>query len=435
MKRLAIILLILCACASVSYEEKTDAGSKYVFTNGLTVLVKDNDDTGMVAIDVLTKLSLAEEGGKHGINHFLNRVLLSGTTTRTREEIVQTIEEAGGTITARTYAEYNEILIEVPSNKFSVAVELLTDVLRNPAFNLTEVEKERTRIAEELRAKQDDPNIVAEELFMKTLFKDHPYQHPIDGYPETVDKITRAELMEHYQKFYAPNNIVVSIAGNVREDKTIRALLVKLGKMRARSIPFAQVPSEKILSPRMETQHMDLESFYIQEGYVTVPATNKDFVPVRVTQALLGSGSGSRLFYELRDKLGLAYSVFAIAPSTRNTGFLKINMISRPTVLNDSLSGIAQQIERVKTEPVSEEELNAVKEKLRGFFLLDHQKSKDQANYLALYELNGLGYQFDKSYPERIMAVSPAQVQYVAATYLNNPAIAVVGPFEESRID
>lgn len=435
MKRALLILLLLTACTSVSYQEHTDAGSKYVLTNGLTIILKDNPDTGMAAINAFIARTVAADGDLHGLGHLTNRLILAGTPTRSRQDIINEIEGVGGSITARTYTEYSEILIEVPSDQLSTALTIMEDILLNPTFPEEEIERERTIILGEIEANKDDPNIQAEELFLKTLYKNHPYQHPLEGYPETVKKITRADITNHYNTWYKPNNIVISIVGNIKKRETIRALSTMLGDEQPQQTPTTELNLTKRISPETRTKHMDLESFYIQQGYQTIPATHPDFEKLRVTQALLGAGSGSRLFYELRDKRALAYSVYAIAPSVRSTGFLKISMISRPQVLNQSLHGIKEQIDRVKTEDLSENELNTVKQKMRGFFFLDHQTSKDQANYLGFYEMQGLGYYYDVDYPRRLLDVTSADVKYAANKYLNNPATAIVGPFEEARIE
>jgi zinc protease len=433
MKKIILLLILLAACTSVSYEEHSDAGSKYVLNNGMTILMKENPDTGVVAIDLMVKKTLAANGDKPGLGYFTNRMMLTGTEKRTREQITHEIEAVGGTIQARTYAEYNEILVEVPSDSVSVGLDVLQDVLLNSVFPPEEVEKERTQILSELKAKKDQPNIVAEETFMKTIYAGHPYQHPIDGYVETVEKITRDDLVNHYKTWYVPNKIFLAIAGNIKEKAVIKKLDKLLGGMTARQTPNGEAP---LLPPRtqktVKEQNMPLESFYIQNGYQIVPATDPDFIKIRMANAVLGSGSGSRLFYELRDKKALAYSVFSITPSIRSTGFLKISMISRPQVANDSLAGITEQVERIKTEDVPEDELRQVKQKIRGFFFLDHQKTVDQANYLGLYEMQGYGYHFDVDYPDKLDKVSAQDVKYVANKYFSNPAIAIVGPFEET---
>ncbi len=432
MKRIALLLIALTACTSVSYQEHTDAGSKYILKNGMTVLLKENPDTGMVAIDLMVKKSIAANDDKHGLGFFTNRMLLAGTKTRTREDITREIEGVGGSILARTYAEYNEIIIEVPSDRFSTALDVLQDVILNPTFPPEEIERERTLILGELESKKDQPTVVAEELFMKTMYENHPYQHPIDGYTETIKAITRDELVEHYQTWYVPRNMFVSIVGNIKEKPTLNALKHLFGKMKDKLVPrenvFALPPR---LSEKNSTQNMPLESFYIHYGHQLVPAIHQDFIKLRMANAILGSGSGSRLFYELRDKKALAYSVYSLAPSVRTTGFMKIIMISRPQVVNESLDGIKEQIELLKTEDVPEEEMKLVKQKIRGFFFLDHQKTVDQANYLGLYEMQGLGYHYDVEYPDRLEKVTAPEVKYVANTYFNNPAIAIVGPFEE----
>lgn len=433
MRKIALLLILLAACTSVSYEEHTDAGSKYILNNGMTVLLKENTDTGMVAIDLMIKKSLAANGDKHGLGYFTNRMLLAGTDKRTRNQITREIEAVGGAIAARTYAEYNEIIIEVPSDSVSVALDVLQDIFLNPTFPPEEVEKEKTLIISELEAKKDQPNVVTEELFMKTIYEGHPYQHPIDGYVETVEKITRDDLVNHYKTWYVPNMIILSVVGNIKERLTIAAINKIFGKTEQKQTPDMEAPFlQPRLSKTVNKQNMPLESFYIQHGYQLVPATDPDFIKLRMANAILGSGSGSRLFYELRDKRALAYSVYSIAPSVRTTGFLKISMISRPQVTNESLDGITEQVDRLKTEDVTEEEMRLVKQKLRGFFFLDHQRTADQANYLGLYEMQGYGYHYDVEYPDKIDKVTTPDVKYVANQYFNNPAIAIVGPFEET---
>lgn len=436
MKQLALLLILLAACTSVSYEEHTDAGSKYVLENGMIVLLKENPDTGMVGIDFMIKKTIGADGDKPGLGYFTNRLLLAGTEKRTREQIIKDIESKGGTIKARTYDESNEIVIEIPSDSLSTALEILQDVLLNPAFPPEEIEKERTLIIEELEAKKDQPVVMNEELFMKTMYAGYPYQHPIDGYVETVKNITREDIIKHHRTWYVPNRTVLAIVGNIKEKPTIKALNYLLGKMKSGQTPpdgTFELPLR--VQPETKTQNMDTESYYIQYGYQLIPSVHPDFIKIRMTNAILGAGSGSRLFYELRDKRALAYSVYSIAPSTRSTGFLKVSMVTGPEKLNASIDGIKEQIELLKTQDVPENEMKLVKQKLRGFFFLDHQRTTDQANYLALYETQGYGYHYDVEYPDKLDKVTAPEVKYAANTYFNNPVIAIVGPFEGARIE
>ncbi|MBI4146794.1 insulinase family protein [Candidatus Woesearchaeota archaeon] len=436
MKKLALLIIFLAACSSVTFEEHNDAGSKYLLNNGLVILMKENPDTGMVAIDFMIKKSIAADREKHGLGYLTHRLLLAGTTTRSREQILNDVETVGGSITAKTYAEYSEIVAEVPSNKFSIVLEVLQDVILNPAFTPEEIEREKIAILGELNAKKDQPGPVTEDLFMKTLYENHPYQHPIEGYEETITSLTREDIINHYNSWYVPNAIIISIVGNIKEKPTLHAVQRIFGKMKPSTLPpegLFELPPRT--SSKKSTHNMPIESFYIQYGHQLVPATHPDFIKLRMANAVLGSGASSRLFYELREKRALAYRVFSIAPSVRTIGFLKVTMISRPAVLNESLVGIQEQLTRLQTEPVTEEELNIVKQKVKGFFFLDHQKTTDQANYLGLYEMQGLGYHYDKEYPDKIGAVSSEEVQTVANQYFVNPVIAVLGPFEGGGIE
>lgn len=435
MKRLMILLLFLAACSSVSFEEHTNAGSKYVLSNGMTVILKENNDTGMVAIDLLLKRSIANDEEKPGLGFLTTRMLMTGTQTRSREDIVTQIENIGGTIDAKTFVEYSEIAISVPSDKTSVALDILADIIKNPTFTQEEVDRAKTILIEEINAKKDNPDIRTEDLFMATIYANSPYQHPIDGYAQTIEQITREDIITHYQNWFAPQNMYLAIVGNINKQNTINALSRLFSDMK----PTDYFEKTEYLPPRTEpttnTSNMVLESFYIQQGYQTVPATHSDFVTVRLANSILGSGSGSRLFYNLREKQGLAYTVYSIAPSARTNGFIRITMISRPDVINRSLSGITEQVELLRMEMVPEDELTLVKQKLKGFFALDHQKTVDQANYLALYEMQGLSYQYDVNYPHLLDKVTPSDIYTVANKYFSNPATAIVGPFDQTAIE
>jgi len=435
MKRAIILLLFLAACTSVSFEEHTNAASKYVLSNGMTIILKENNDTGMVAIDLLLKKSIANDEEKPGLGFLTTRMLLSGTQTRSREDIVNQIENIGGTIDAKTFVEYSEIAISVPSDKTSIALDILSDVIKNPTFTQEEVDKAKTILIEEIKAKKDNPDIRTEDLFMATIYANSPYQHPIDGYAETIEQITREDVITHYKNWFAPQNMYLAIVGNINEKKTINAIKKLFGEMQPTNYFEKTVYLPPRTEPTTNTSNMVLESFYIQQGYQTVPATHSDFVTVRLANSILGSGSGSRLFYNLREKRGLAYTVYSITPSTRTNGFIRITMISRPDVINQSIDGINEQVELIKAEMVSEDELTLVKQKLKGFFALDHQKTSDQANYLALYEMQGLGYQYDVNYPHLLDKVTPSDIFTVANKYFNNPATAIVGPFNQTAIE
>jgi len=436
MKKIAILLILLAACTTINYEEHTDAGSKYVLDNGMIVLLKENPDTGIIGIDLMLKNTIATDGEKYGLGYFTNRLLLAGTETRTKEQIVKEIEAKGGTIKTQTYDESNEIIIEIPSDSFSTALEVLQDVILHPTFPPEEIEKERTTLIGELESKKDDALVMSEELFMKTMYNGYPYQHPADGYVETVKTITREDIINHYKTWYAPNRMILAIVGNIKEKPTIKAIEYLFKQMK-----FTKTPDDGVFEmlPRLEaktaTQNMDTESFYINYGHQLVPAIHPDFIKLRMANAILGAGSSSRLFYELRDKRALAYRVYSITPSTRSTGFVKTVMMTGPSTLNASVDGIKEQIELLKTQDVPEDEMKWTKEKIRGYFFLDHQRTIDQANYLGLYEMQGYGYHYDVEYPEKLNQVTAQEVKYAANTYFNNPVIAITGPFEAGKIE
>lgn len=418
----SILIVILAACTPPAEPGVT----KHVLPNGLTLLLKDNPNTGLIAIELLIRRSIAVEETP-GINNFVNRMLLTGTTKRTRERITEEIESAGGTISEANYNEFSSIRISIPSNKASVALNILHDIIHNTEFSQEEVNNERESIIGEIKAKEDLPYVQAEELWMEHLYKGHPFERPPDGYIDSVNTITREDLIDHYHQWYTGKNIIIGIVGNLDKQPMTNAIEHLFGDLppgtTEAQIPYAQ-PHEDYAQ-----EDYIAESFFVNHGYLIIPATHPDFMPLRVLTNILGVGSGSRLFYELREKQGLAYSIYAIIPSIKTTGFIRISAAVRPDILNQTLEGIEQEITNIQEEPVTAAELSHVKNKMQGFFLLDHQKSNDQVNYLVLYESAGLGYEHDEQYIAKVRNVTSEEIQRVAQTYLHKPVTAIVGPF------
>ena len=435
-----VLLALLVSCApkrlDIQLQETTSAGNKYVLSNGLTILAKENPATGMVAVDVFIKAGVGSEGEDRGLASFTNRLLLAGTEKRTREQITDELESVGGKIEALGWVEYDEIQIEVPSESLSTALDILQDILQNPTFPSEELEKERELVIEEINSKKDNPQVVADELLFKILYTKHYYQYPQSGYVETVEKISREQIIDFYRNWYVPNNIIIAMAGNFNKEKVVNAFRMLFAEFEPKIVPeLPKIVEPAITTAREETINKpDTESFFLNIGYHTINSTHLDFAKLKVANAVLGLGTSSRLFYEIRNRRGLVYRINAIQPTTRSKGFIKISMVTRADALNTAREGTFAELEKLKTEFVPEQELNEVKGKMKGFFLQDHQRSLDQANYLGFYEVQGKGYAYDTKYIEDVDSVTAEGVQMVAQEYLTVPAIAIVGPFEEAQI-
>ena len=435
-----VLLVLLVSCGpkklDITFQETTSAGSKYVLSNGLTILAKENPATGMVAIDVFIKAGVGSEGEEHGLASFTNRLLLTGTEKRSRAQIIEELESVGGMIEPLGWVEYDEIRIEVPSESLSTALDIFQDILLNPIFPPEEAEKERELVISEINSKEDNPQVVADELLFRTLYMKHYYQHPQSGYVETVEKIPREKVIEFYNNWYVPNNIIIVIAGNFNKEKVVNAFRILFTEFEPKTVPeFLKIIEPAITEPRENTINKpDADSFFLNIGYHTTNSTDKNFAELKVANAVLGLGPSSRLYYEVRELRGLVYRVDAVQPTTRNKGFIKISMITRADALNTAREITFAELEKLKTELVPEQELNEVKEKMKGYFLQDHQRSMEHANYLGFYEVQGKGYAYDTEYIEDIDSVTAEGVQMVAQEYLTVPAIALVGPFEEAQI-
>jgi predicted Zn-dependent peptidase len=310
-------------------------------------------------------------------------------------------------------------------------VPLLSEVLWEPAFSPEEVRRERDQILAEIRLRDDDPMAFTYRHFRRALYGNHPYGHPVEGAPESVERLTTGLCRQwHRRLFAAPATLLVAV-GHFEPKTLVRLLNRHFGK---RTAPGESPPGERLRAmtthrPRRTALTRRLEQSICLIGWPAPSVESiEDAAAMKVGAAVLGAGMSSRLFQELRDKQGLAYSVGCSFSLRRSTSHLLAHIGTKPESATPATRAIVKEIQALGREPVPDNELERAKTYLKGNHLSDHQTNARQAWHLGWGQLTGLGHDFDARWPAMIDAVAPEDIMRVIRRHVRTPTIVTLRP-------
>jgi zinc protease len=407
--------------------------------NGLKVLLVENPSIPTVSLtaSVLTGARYDPES-KAGLAIMASRLLDEGTATRTSLEIADAIESVGGAIETDGSFERIMATASVLNKDVDLGLELLADLLIRPVFPQEFVNKEKERTLAEIQSAQDRPQVVAGWAFNELVYQDHPLHRPSHGYPETVSKITREDLLSFHSRFFVPNNVVLSIVGDFRVPDLLPKVEKYFGDWPSKAVAFPTYPSpQKQTGRRTRFITMPAQQLNIYLGHLGVARTNPDYYALQVLDTILGGGAGftARIPQRLRDELGLAYTTFASITMTAgmDPGRFIAFIGTSPENMKLATEGLINEIRRIIEEPVTDQELQDAKDYLTGSFVFAFESSPQIARFLVHAEVYGLGFDYVENYPDYIRAVTVEDISRVARKYLDseNYTLVVVGPVAE----
>jgi predicted Zn-dependent peptidase len=403
--------------------------------NGARLIVKRNPSNRILAIQCFFRVgSYVERKEENGITNFVCHTMIKGTTKRTALEIAETMEAIGGEIDAAASEDFVAVSTISTVEDLDVALDVLSDVVANPTFPPDEVEKERNVILAAIRQEEDSSPQYAYKNFRGLLYEGHPYALSVLGTSATVRAIGPKQIAEfHRNNFTAPNMLVV-VVGNVNPDQ----MATKIGRAFA-GLPIRQrelMLVSKQFRPRLRAKvlNKEIEQAFIIIGFVTDRATSADYVPLKVASSILGTGASvsSRLFVQLRDRRGLAYAVGSAMPPFADKSHFYAYIGTKPESVDEAREGLLEVVRGLATEPISDEELERAKNHLIGQFRIAHQRNSNQAHFLGIYEMVGLGAQFDERYCDLVKKVTADQARAVAKKYFSGPpTTAILRPPEK----
>ena len=388
---------------------------KTILKNGLTIVFrKKNNNSVTIAILVKTG-SNYEKKGKEGISHFIEHLLFEGTKKRTSHEITNAIESLGGDINAFTSNEATVYFITIPKKHFDTALNILADMLQNPIFNPKIIEKERKVILEEINLHTDDPKIYQWILFLRNLYEKHPTKNPIYGYRESMASITRNDILEYYNKYYHPNNMIISIVGNINNplNKIKKSFNNKRNKEEINNISVEEPENRhNIAKEKRKIMHS-----YLVLGYKVPNRSNKEFYAFEVIRGILGRGQSGKLFDEIRTKRGLAYMVSVIHNSSLDYGYFAVyvGMDKKNIELVKEL--VLKELNNLKN--INNKDLEDAKTYLEGNYLLENEDNRKEAINLADWEMIK-DYSLANKYINNIKKITKKDIIKVVEEYLND---------------
>ena len=370
----------------------------------------------------LTRGSRHESAERGGIAHFVEHMLFKGTGTRSAEDIAQAIDSIGGQLDAFTAKEYASYYIKVLDEHLPLALDILADIVRNPAFTADDVEREKKVVVEEIKMVEDTPDDLVHELFTQGFWEDHPLGRPILGTKDTVESFTSERLRAYFAKAYTARNLIVAAVGNL-EHETLRALVEeKFGSLtEPGDTPVDQVPR---VAPKIQIRNKELEQSHLCLGVSSYPQSHDDRYASYVLNTLLGGSMSSRLFQNVREKRGLAYAVFSGLSAYRDAGTFTVYAGCANEAVGEVLDLIVEELRGVKQTPVPHAELQRSKDHLKGSLMLSLENTASRMSHLARQEIY-----FDRQFGldetlAGIERVTAGDVQRVATDLFRNGSLA-----------
>ncbi len=376
-----------------------------------------------------------ETAHEWGASHFLEHLLFKGTETRGAREIAEAVESVGGEMNAFTTHEQTVFYVRVPDVHFEMAFDVLADVLWWPAFRETDVESERNVILEEIGMRDDTPDDLVFELFSQSMFPEHPLGREVLGSEASIRAMKRHEIAAYHGAHYRPSNVVLAIAGNISHARIVE--LADAAFPDTTDDRPARPKHEPAAPVRVAVSHRDTEQAHVVTGMRGLPSLDPDRYALTIVNQVLGGGMSSRLFQEVREERGLAYSVYSFHAGFQDAGYVAVYAGTAPERVHETLDVVAAELERLVADGLSTAELDAAKGHLTGSLAMSLETSASRMRRLGRAEmLEGDVPSLDEVVGriERVTHDDTARV--IDRVFRHAPrTLAVVGPHEASEFD
>lgn len=400
---------------------------EFVLSNGLNLIVKQRKDSNSVAILIGVNFGSIFEKPKHlGIAHLIEHMAFTGTEKRNKKEISEEIDEIGGKINAFTSNEITCFFVEVQDKHFDKGLNVLQDCLNNSLFREKNLELEKKIVLREISQIKDNvPNYLFD-LFQQLCFKDNKMKSII-GTRKTVKGISRKDILNYFNEFYSPGNMIVSVVGNISPSEVKKKIEESFFAKKKKPAGVKEFRKERIRERRKLIKR-ELSQAHLIYGFQTVPSTKKEHYALEVINAHLGGGLSSRLMQEIREKRGLAYAVQSHLEAGNFFGYFAVYVGTRKEKIPLVKELIEKEIENLREKKLDKEELNKAKQYIEGKLLLAEENNFDLALNQINYKRNKVKY--TKDFLERIHSVTPSQVQETAKEFLKekNYTLIVMKP-------
>jgi predicted Zn-dependent peptidase len=398
--------------------------------NGLRIVSETMPEARSVTLGAWVRVGGRDEPDElSGASHFLEHLLFKGTQGRSAKEIAETIDAVGGEMNAFTAREHTAYYARLPHEQMALGVEVLADVLTAPALRPAEVEAERQVIVEEILMNLDSPEDRVHTALSRALFEGHPLGREVLGEMPTVEAITRDDIASFFARWYRPATMVITAAGRLSHQAVVDAVQRGFEGTTEGALPTRRPPAEAVA--HVVVEHDDTEQAHLNLGWRSLSNRDDDRWALSVANQVLGGGMASRLFQEVREERGLAYSVYSHPTAFEDSGYLTIYCGTAPKRARETLAVIDDVLAEVLAEGITEHELSVAAGYLEGSFLLGLEDSGSRMARLGRTLMQRDDLMPVEEVTARIRAVTVDDVSRVLHRVLDAPrTLAAVGPFD-----
>jgi predicted Zn-dependent peptidase len=414
--------------------------AKTILPSGLRIVTEEVNTVRSAAVGIWINVGSRDEGASTaGASHFLEHLLFKGTKNRTALDISSSIEAVGGEMNAFTSKEYTCFYARVIDSDLSLAIDVLSDLITSSLVQSADVKAEANVVLEEIAMRDDDPSDLIHDLFLETYYGQTQLGKPILGTVKSIKGMSRNTVYNYYKKKYLPQDIVVAVAGNIKHKQVVKLVEAALSRdgfldtpksdFRIRTATPAKIAGRGdvgIIDRKTEQAHL----LYGVDG---VSRTDERRFALSILASALGGGMSSRLFQEIREKRGLAYSVYSYIQQFAGSGSLSFYAGCQPQKAEEVISIIRDITSQVAKSGITDEEINRAKGAVRGALVLSQEDSASRMNRIGKSELvYGEVMSFDEIL-KRVAAVTHDEIREIANELLTvSPTLAVVGPFKST---
>ncbi len=408
-----------------------------VHASGLRIVTEEVPSVRSAAVGIWVNVGSRDEApATAGASHFLEHLLFKGTTSRTALEISSSIESVGGEMNAFTSKEYTCFYARVIDTDLPMAIEVVSDLITSSIVTALDVDAERKVVLEEIAMRDDDPSDLVHDLFSDTYYGDTQIGRPILGTIESINNMSRNTVFNYYKKKYKPSDLVVAVAGNIKHKRVVA--MVEEALSRDNFLDISGTPNIRPNTPikrgpqtPVGLMYRKTEQAHMLYGMEGVARADERRFAMGVLSAALGGGMSSRLFQEIREKRGLAYSVYAYSQQFAGTGTLGFYAGCNPTKAVEVVEIIREILADVADNGMSHEEIERAKGAVRGSLVLSQEDSGSRMSRIGKNEIvYGQVMDFDDIL-KAISRVSAEDVRAIASEFLTKtPTLALVGPFK-----
>ena len=401
---------------------------RHTLPNGLQVIVVLHHEQPVVSMRMIVGAGGARDPkGKLGLANLVSALLTQGTTEQTANELNEAIDFVGGAMGAGAGTDMTLLNMIVMKDSFQLGLKMLSDIARRPAFSPAEIDRQRQQLLSALKVSFEDPEFVADAVFQRLVYGFNPYGLPQTGTPESIDGITRADLVEFHQRYFVPNNAVIAVVGDVTAEEALDGVRKAFGDWQRKD-----VPADVFMAPPDPTRRIiivnkpDAVQTEIRVGHVGVPRRHDDYLSLNLATRILGGEGANRLHQVLRTERGLTYGAQASMHALRESGDFEASTNTRSEATGEVLRLIVEEFWRIQRDRVNDRELSEAKAYITGSFPLTIETPDAIATQVLNIVFYGRPVEELQTFRERVNAISVDEIQRVARYYYRPDRLSIV---------